>query len=324
MKKGCKFFAGVLMGGLLASTVAMAGCGKTPADNRAMQSNTDVYGFASATTGMLMADDGIQGAMLAGSAIQGESALDNLKSQFDSAISQTLDKYMGVFDAVVGEEKPTNSVLSTSEKTEFRHKLTISATSIDGGGFSCVLHFNETKNNGQNEVMNPNEESVNTFLEGELYVNGSEIPLYVKGWKEVDANDNESEFKLEARIIKDSDLNMVKFEQEISNEKGEYEEEYTFELVFGGVSKEFSFELEKNVNGKIEVEYELDFGTSGEIAFEVEKTANDAITIKTNQLTGKELAITVKVEKNASQTQQRYVYTSTLLGLNVSGEWRDL
>ncbi|MBP3619521.1 MAG: hypothetical protein J6J24_02550 [Clostridia bacterium] len=326
MKNGKKIVAGILMGGLLASTGALVGCGSNPPADRTMENATDVYGFAGATTGMLMGNDSIQGAMIASSSIsamEDGDVFSELKNQIDTAISSTLDQYMGVFDSVVGGEKPVNVVQSASDKMEYRHKLTITTTSIDGNEMTCILHFNETKNNDQDEVLVPNEEKGNTHIVGELYLNGSTTPFYVEGWREKDAQDNEMEFRFEARLNKNSDLNMVSFEQEISNEGGEYEEEYKFTVTIGGVSREFEFELEKSENGKIEVEYELEVGEHGKIAFDVEKTANDTITIKTSSLIpNQELEISVRVERSQDQTQQRYIYTNSFIGLEVQGEWR--
>ena len=96
----------------------------------------------------------------------------------------------------------------------------------------------------------------------------------------------------------------------------------------GKVITEFSFELEKDAKGNIEVEYEQVVGDVT-ISFEIEKKNNNTITIKTKDFMGVELELNVHVEKSEDNTQERYVYTLIKLGesklegtVQFIGNWR--
>lgn len=317
MKKSSKICAGLLIGGVLATGGMLVGCTtQAPTDSSVFTNTTDVYGFAGATTGIL-ADgmDNIGTQMLALSSVSdlGElSGLDEMKTQLNTAISNTLDKYMNVFDSVVGGENPVNVVDSVSDKAEFKHKLTITASSIDGKTTTCVLYFNENlTDDSEVDVEDSDDEDKETVLEGELYVGSSTTPFYVFGKKEIDPEDNEMEITFEARISKNDATHKVVFSQEREIKNNKIEEEYNFEIVMGDYSAEFSFELEKNANGKIEVEYEQTIG-GATISFEIEKETDNSITISTEDFFGSKLEINVSVVEESGQF--RYVYKIPAFG----------
>lgn len=331
MKKSSKILAGVLIGGILATSGALIGCG---ADNSGepLSTTTEVYGFAGATTGMLLSNNDLSSSMAASVAMQSSDAtvpgFDEIKQQIDSAITQTLDKYMDVFDSVVGGKKPVNVVDGTSDKEEYKHKLTVTVNTINGESTSCVLYFNETLLDGDDDVDDSDKEERETKLEGELYLNGSETPLYVVGRKEIDTEDNEAEVTFEVKLSKEDDTHKVVFKQEHEEKNGKTEVEYKFQIVMGEFVNEFSFELEKDVKGNIEVEYEQVVGDVS-ISFEIEKKSDNSITIETKDFMGAELELNVKVEKSEDNTQERYVYTLTKLGdfelagiIQFVGNWR--
>lgn len=318
MKKSSKICAGLLIGGVLATGGMLVGCTtQAPTDNSVFANTTDVYGFAGATTGILANGmDAVGSQMLALSSIskmdESLPGLENLKTQLNTAISSTLDKYMNVFDSVVGGENPVNVVDSVSDKNEFKHKLTITASSIDGETTTCTLYFNENLlDDAEVEVDDSDDEEKETVLEGELYVGSSTTPLYVSGKKEIDPEDNEMEITFEARINKNDDTHKVVFSQEREIKNNKIEEEYNFEIVMGNYSAEFSFELEKNANGKIEVEYEQTIGGTT-ISFEIEKETDNSITISTEDFFGIELEINVSVVEESEQF--RYVYKIPAFG----------
>lgn len=331
MKKSSKILAGILIGGVLATSGALVGCGS---DNsgKPLSTTTEVYGFAGATTGMLLSNNDLASSMAASVGIQsGESVapgVDKIKEQIDNAITQTLDKYMDVFDSVVGGKKPVNVVDGTSDKEEYKHKLTVTVNTINGESTSCVLYFNETLLDGDDDVDDSDKEERETKLEGELYLNGSETPLYIVGRKEIDTEDNEMEVTFEVRLSKEDDTHKVVFKQEHEQKDGKTEVEYKFQIVMGKVITEFSFELEKDAKGNIEVEYEQVVGDVT-ISFEIEKKNNNSITIKTKDFMGVELELNVRVEKSEDNTQERYVYTLIKLGeselegtVKFVGNWR--
>lgn len=331
MKKSSKILAGILIGGVLATSGALVGCGS---DNSGepLSTTTEVYGFAGATTGMLLSNNDLASSMAASVGMQsGETVapgVDKIKEQIDNAITQTLDKYMDVFDSVVGGKKPVNVVDGTSDKEEYKHKLTVTVNTINGESTSCVLYFNETLLDGDDDVDDSDKEERETKLEGELYLNGSETPLYIVGRKEIDTKDNEMEVTFEVRLSKEDDTHKVVFKQEHEQKDGKTEVEYKFQIVMGKVITEFSFELEKDAKGNIEVEYEQVVGDVT-ISFEIEKKNNNTITIKTKDFMGVELELNVNVEKSEDNTQERYVYTLIKLGesklegtVQFIGNWR--
>ena len=313
MKKCNKVLAGILMGGLLAATsVGIAGCGnKTPQGD--FNSISDVYGFAGMTTSLLASNQPAGSTMLSAQNNQNDEVGQKLKTAF----TETLDKYMNVFDAVVGGTKPVDVTQQESDKPEFSHKLTVKVAALDGKENVCVMYFNETLKDGGNEVDDSDDEERETILQGEMYLNGSETPLALYGEKEIDPEDNEVELTFEARL--DSE-NRVVFKQEREHKNGKLEEEYTFELVAGGhIVYEFSFELEKKAN-KVEVEYEQEVA-GVKIGFEIEKQ-DDKIVVETADFFGLKLEIEVSVEKGLNT--QRYVYSVPSLQLTFAGSDRPL
>lgn len=313
MKKGGKIFTGIVLGGVLALTgLSVIGCNGDKTDSTALKNTTEVYGFAGATTGLLASNKDVATNMLTMSSVskvEGQD-LEDLKNTMCSAISDTLDKYMNVFDSVVGGSRPVDVEEVTSDKDGYRHKMTITTKSIDGTETVCVLYFNETLSDDDSvEIEDINNEKRETKLVGELYVNGSETPLYVEGKRELE--DNEMEVTFEVKFNKEDNNNKVVFKQEIEKKNGKIEEEYEFELVIGDVSTEFSFDFEKDAKGNLEVEYEQVIGGQT-ISFEIEKTANNEITIKTEDFFGLELEI--KVTKVDDASGSHYVYSIPMLG----------
>lgn len=313
MKKGGKIFTGIVLGGVLALTgLSVMGCNGDKTDSTALKSTTEVYGFAGATTGLLASNKDVGAQMLmlsSGTKVEGQE-LEELKNTMRSAITETLDKYMNVFDSVVGGSKPVDVTETISDKSEFKHKITITATSISGTSTTCVLYFNETLSSDTSvEIEDIDKEKRETKLSGELYVNGSATPLYVEGKRELE--DNEMEVTFEVKFNKEDNNNKVVFKQEIEKENGKIEEEYEFEIVMGGISTEFSFDFEKDSKGNLEVEYEQVIGGQT-ISFEIEKTANNEITIETEDFFGLELEI--KVTKVNDDSGSHYVYSIPTLG----------
>lgn len=333
MKKSSKIFAGLLIGGVIASSGLLVGCGENPNDTTTtepLSSTSEVYGFAGATTGMLMNNKTLQSAMVASmemGANDTSSTFDDLKKSLDAAITGTLDKYMDLFDSVVGGKTPVDVVDGTSDKEEYKHKLTITVNSIDGNTTTCTLYFNETFSKDGSEVEDSDDTEEETVLEGELYLNDSKTPLYVSGKKEKDKDEMEVSF--EVSLKKGDETHKVVFNQEREvGDDGEVEEEYVFQIVMGDYKQEFSFEMERDLSGNIEVEYSQTIGDV-EVSFEIEKTSDNSITIETKSFLGVELKINVKVEKSEDGTQERYVYTLEKLGsyplteaVVFNGNWR--
>lgn len=334
MKKKNKILAGLVLTGVLATSGIFFGCGGDKGGNDPLANTSDVYGFAGVTTSMLMANDNVNGAMV--SALSTENPFGEIKAQLQTAITKTMDSYMNLFDSVAGGEKPVDvKVEDVQSPMTYYHKMTIIANMIDGQTTKCVLYYNETvKGDFSQKVNNPDDEKykdVETLLTGEMTINNSGTPLYVKGVKEIDA-DGEVEVEFKAYATSDyNDNNVVIFKQGHEVEGGETEEEYSIKVVIGGITvHEFKFSLERDVNGKIEVEYEQTVNGQT-IKFEVERESDKSLKIEAKNFLGHEIEVEVKV-KSEVEGKYYYQYTITkiddkdvtLYEMTFSGTTRDL
>lgn len=329
MKKGNKILAGILMCGVLATGAGMlAGCGGSNSDKL---TTTDIYGFAGVTTAMLANDKMITEQMINGQSNTGLS----WEEQLETTISSTLDKYMSVFDSIMGGKKPVNVKESAVEEDlalVYDHKLTINTNYIDGNSVAYEMYFNETLiNDDDYKVHDSDKEERETKLSGVMYINGDrETALYIDGKKEIEAGEMEIEFTASVyQSGAERERNKVVFQQEIETEHGETEEEYLFEIYVDGVKSELEFGLEKNRRGEVEVEYSQKVGSS-QINFEIEKT-NNSIILETTDFLGTELELNVSTEKNPDNDNQvRYVYTVIkdgehgVAGTSFYGAWRNI
>lgn len=318
MKKFNKILSGIAITGMLAaSTVGLVGCGGNSPQGD-FNSATEIYGFAGITTSMLATSETtaavneLVNKAVVSKGLTAESDNNDIKQKLENAFTQTLDNYMGLFDAVVGGTKPVDVVDGESDKNEYAHKLTVKVTSIDGNENVCVMYFNETLKDGGAAVVDSDEEEKETELNGIMYFNNSPVPLTLKGSKEIDPKNKEVELSFEAGIDAN---NKVVFEQECEVKNGKLEQEYSFELVANGHSVyQFGFEIEKK-NNKIEVEYSQEVA-GVEINFEIEKES-DNIVIETTDFFGIELKINVTIQKD--ETVQHYVYSVPILNLTFNG-----
>ena len=327
MKKSKKFIGGVT-GALFACVIAtsglLAGCG-SKAPSEPLSTTTDVYAFAGATTGMML---GVAPSSSASSAttfsqMQALSAGDKagdptIADKIKEAISSSLDKYMNVFDSVVGGKKPVDVKEETVEAgSAFSNKLSIKVSSIDGTVNTYTMYFNETlKSDPSQEVKDSDKEERETTLVGELYINDESSPLYIEGTKEIDQADGETEVTLEARFNKDDDKNKVIFKQEHENKNGKVEEEYEFVLVINGIETSMSFSMERDAKGNIEVEYEHKIGDYT-ANFEIEKKDNKLV-IETKDFFNTELEIVVTPKLDA-ENNKYYEYSIPSLNLTING-----
>ena len=317
MKKN-KLFAGILISGLIATaSVGLSGC-KGNSNTTDFSSMTDVYGFAGMTTSLLATNQDVSTVMTSTNSLSANTALDDIKTKIQDAISTSMDKYMSVFDSVVGDKQLVDVKEITSDNSLYDHKLTIKIDTLDGTENTCEMYFNETlKSNGDN-VYDIDDEEHETLLEGEMYFNGSVTPLYLKGEKEIDLEDNEMEVTFKAMYNKNDENNMIVFSQEKEKENGKIEEEYFFQIVVGGVTvNEFSFDIEKNNKAEIELEYEQIIAGQT-ISFEIEKTQNK-LTLETKDFFGQELKIEVSLVKDEVANTEHYLYSIPSLRLTFAG-----
>lgn len=319
MKKTKKILAGLLMCGVLSTGGLLAGClGGGEKENL---TTTDIYGFAGVTTAMLAADEKVVGTMM-----KANSTDTGWTTQLEETISTSLDKYMSVFDSVIGDKKPVSvkeEMVDLEYAELYSHKLTITSSMITGETTKYDLYFNETLlADDKVEIDDINDEERETKLSGIMVVDGDETSvLYVEGKKELELGEMEIEF--EASVFQsgqERDNNKVVFKQEIEKQHAETEEEYLFEIYVGGVKTELEFSLEKDVRGNVEVEYEHQIG-SDYVNFEIEKNRG-LIILETIDFLGNELKVSISSEKNPDdENQVRYVYTVMLDDLGGTGNF---
>lgn len=310
--KGRKICAGLLIGGVIATAGVFAGCGPK-GDTELFSKTSDVYGFAGATTAMIMSDDTI------GQTMAGATELPSLKTLLQDSIQTTLDDYMNIFDSVVGGANPVETSVENGDFDGYDHKMTITMSSIEGKNKSFVLYFNETLAQDDSfDIEDSDEEERETKLDGKLVV--GDMTFYVVGEKEIE--DGEIEVSFRASLTKGDTKNYVEFSQEHSVENNKIKEEYKFEIYFGGeLLTDFAFEMEKGKSGKIEVEYEQKVNSlTGEphvISFQIEKTNNNEITIKTDNFF--DIPLEIKVTAVANGDQIKYNYSIPTFGLDFNG-----
>lgn len=299
MKKGSKICAGLLIGGVIATGGLLVGCdggGNPPSE--VLSSTSDVYGFAGATTSMLASNDAVAEALTV-SADVAENPFVELENQLQSTIAQTLDKYMAMFDSMVGGANPVSTTTEDLTEGEYAHKMTITMTSATGDSKTVYFYFNETLSNG-GQVEDSDEEENETFIDGKLVA--GDLTLYVKGEKEVEAGEVEVEFRVS--VIKDDNQNYIKFSQQHEED----EEEYYFAIVRNGVvvtGTEFKLDLDKKSDGTIELEYEKEFAGT-EFSYKITKTANNEITVTTDMLGN---ALTIKISSVEDGGEMKYNYS---------------
>ena len=122
MKNGKKLFAGLLIGGVVASAGLFAGCGGNPGESEVLSKNSDVYGFAGATTSMLASDDAVLTALSDAGASDVGDVYETLKTNLQTAINSTIDKYMAMFDTVVGGSSPITTTTEDLTDGEYDTK----------------------------------------------------------------------------------------------------------------------------------------------------------------------------------------------------------
>lgn len=302
MKKSSKVFAGILIGGVIASGGLFAGCGGGEGDTEVLSKTSDVYGFAGATTSMLASNDVVAEALTVSAETEISNPFAELETQLQSTISETLDEYMAMFDNVVGGTNPVSTTTETLTEGEYAHKMTITMTSASGETRKVYFYFNETLSNGD-QVEDTDDEESETIIDGKLVA--GDLTLYVGGQKEVEGDETEVEFRVS--VTKNDTQNYIKFSQEHESD----EEEYHFVIVRNGAAvagTEFTLDLDKHDDGTIELEYEKAYNGT-EFSFKIEKTANNEISVKTDMLGN---ALTIKIASVEEEGQMKYQYSVTV------------
>lgn len=298
MKNGKKLFAGLLIGGVVASAGLFAGCSGGNGDGEVLSKNSDVYGFAGATTSMLASNEAVAGALSSVEGADLENYFETLKANLQNAITSTVDDYIQMFDTVVGGSSPVETT-TEDVQGEYAHKMTIKTKNSQGEERVVYFYFNETLTDGGEKVEDSDDEDRETLIDGKLVV--GDLTLYVSGEKEIENNETEIEFRVST--TKGDTQNYVKFSQE--HEAGE--EEYNFVIVKNGqpiAGTNFSLDLEKNSDGSVTLEYENNINGS-EASFEFTKTANNEITVKTH-LFENDIVLKVKAIEEAGKVKYQY------------------
>ncbi len=328
MKRKSGILASILAGVVFATCLTFTGCGKkNNTEDPTMSSISEVYGFAGATTSMLLGSISSNSSTTQGTTVSSTEDENNLKTQLEDTISETLDQYMSLFNSVIGGNKPVNVSNVTSDKSGYKHKMTITTQVVGGESNNYTFYFNETlAGDSSQEVDDTDSDENETELKGVMYVNDdTSTTFYMTGKKELEQD--EIEIELTASLEENNPQNYVVFKQEKEIENGEVEEEYVFKVYANGIqTKYLEFELERDANGKIEVEYEHEIGGS-KIAFEIEKSGNN-IKIETANFLGIKLEITVTATAGTGENEGKVQYTYSVAAsagieaFSKTGKWQ--
>ncbi len=234
MKKFFKILATCVMSLCLIVTGGLlVGCKKSTA-SATLSKVSDMYGFAAMTSGVNLEQnkDSASGAGFL------KKATTNMSEE---EIVNTVDKYIGIFESIVGGKSPVSTQKETSDRQEYATKLVVKYTNLAGDNSNIEIYFNET--DGQAIVEDPDDEEVSTSLVGLMVIGTTEVAI--TGVKTVE------EDEVEISFVATLGTSKVEFSQEV--EEGEQEFEYKIyendQLV-----EEFSFELEVE-DDEIEVEF---------------------------------------------------------------------
>lgn len=264
--------------------LTLTGCsGKQ--DAKAFETSQDVYSFASATT-VQMLDKAVSAEESLTAAVM-ESAVS------DEQLVDTLDKYMAIFQSIVGNEKPTENQVLPSDKEGYALKIITTLPDIGGGTKSYVFYYNETVPSEDNRPADDDDDEISTRLEGIMTIGENQYAL--TGEKTVE--DGEVEISLKAQ----ADNYSVEFEQETEND----EQEFSYKLYKDGNLAD-SLELEVEIEDD-ETELEMFTATAdgAEVGFKIEKSGDNTFEIEYTEgdTTGK---INVSVQQKDGSVVYKY------------------
>lgn len=220
--------------GFLASCLVFSACGKNNNKNLAFNNSSEAFGFASATAGKLL--ETLQS--------KDDSLLSlNAPSQSQNQTAETLNKYVDIFESVVG-----NNALQTKKEHlddfEYNFQITTQITDLNGQKQVFIMKIKEVKADNS-PILETDSDEIETHLTGILYLNSQEYPI--TGKKSIENDEIEIEF-----LAKIDDENYIKIAQEFENN----EQEFEYQIFKNGTLYDsFSIEVEKDKND-IEVEIE--------------------------------------------------------------------
>lgn len=243
----------VLTIGVLA--LALVACDpKAPAgenDAAAVGSNTHTIGYAVASAASMMSASG--GSASAASAAADNSAYGEISGEINASSSFMLKKIAEQIEAIEDFIDRSSVVVKTeiSDRTDFSHKLTISAVSaLTGEADEYVLYYNThllADDDDDDDDIDLESES-EYRLDGILFQGDKEFEISGEMEIESEGDENEQEFSMTAS---DSLGNMIRLEQEFSTETGEIEEELNYEVyILGFKVYSFSLEFETDEDGE--------------------------------------------------------------------------
>ena len=239
----------------------LSGCNKSKNNASArLNSVSDMYGFAAMTTGLALVQNQETSSSQTFLAVGAQTA-----SLSEQEIVAVVDKYIGIFESVVGGKTPVSTEKAESDKPEYETKLIVRVNNLAGEESIINIYFNETASVvTTDDFDDPDDWEVNTTLVGLMEIDNREVAI--TGVKTIENDEIEITFTAEL------DGQRVVFNQEVENG----EQEFSYE-VYQGQSKveEFSFELEVERN---EVEVEFLYRLNGvTYAYEIEEETRNGV-----------------------------------------------
>ena len=281
------------------------GCSKSNDDDKAsanVESVSDMYGFMGMTTGAFLSNN--QGNFSTG--FVKNASIGETTNQGQSLVG-VIDRYIEMFDGVVGGLNPVGAKLQESDDENYKTKMLVSKTDMTGKTITCTMYFNE-KTLDDTTVKNPNDnENVATTVSGKIVfknADNKEFNFDFTGKKEVENGEVEVEFA----VVKD----IYKIVCELETENGE--QEFNYAIYAGSVLiEEFSFDLEVEDN-KIELEITTEIANVESKLTIQQYTKKDKysdkqnICYKVNYMLGT-ISLSMDIEVINKGTSTAYLYT---------------
>lgn len=213
---------------------------------------SDMYGFAALTTSALYSNETVQ--------VQNVSE-DN---EYKQAIVDTLDKYVSIFENIVGGTKPVKVQKAVSDKEGYTQEIIVQKTNLVSDLRTYKFYYNETDLlDFETKVEDSDDYKHSSKINGIIIVESAGSVLYqldLEGSKIVEDGEIELEFTVTL------DDKKIIYNQEVYND----EQEFSYKMYKGStLLEEISFELESEDN-----EIEADFQTTineSQISFRIEE-----------------------------------------------------
>ena len=172
----------------------------------------------------------------------------------------TINKYLGIMEQMLADDKPLVIQNETSDRSEYAIKMVISTKDLNGNVFTYIFYYNETNlNDNDDDEEEKDKDEMELSLEGIMVVSDKEY--VINGKKEVEENEMKVEFtsyldeKNYVKVVHKTENNEEKFEYTISEngviskskmkfESKGNETKLKLQFTEGNIEREYQFKRE--------------------------------------------------------------------------------